>query len=501
MTADVTSADQRASADAVVAAIEPGLAPPAVRARDVVLVTGPWLAGTTSLTAALRERMPEHTFVEAEDIGRADAPAAVVFVVSAVSELSESDCQLVDLVARNTELVVGVVSKIDTHRDWRQVLAADRTVLAGRSPRYADVPWVGTAAAPDLGEPRVDELVSVLRQRLADPELARRNRLRAWETRIESAISQYRADGDGAHRRARVATLHTMRDEVVRSRRVSKSERNIALRSQVQQARVQLGYFARNRCSSVRAELAEDASTLSLRALGGFEGRVRERAAGVVVEVDDGITAHLADVAAQLGLAAPPVPDAPPVPEVTSPRLKSRRLETQLTMILGAGFGLGVALAVTRLFTGLAPGLTLAGLAAGGLVGLVLTVWVVGIRGVLQDRAVLDRWVTEVIGTVKSAVEERVATQVLAAERALTSESAARDEREAAATSQRIAEIDAELREHAVETARAAVERDRRLPSLQRALDAVRAELYGRADPAADADVGRKPAGEADSED
>lgn len=501
MTADVTSADQLASADAVVAAIEPGLAPPAVRARDVVLVTGPWLAGTTSVVAALRERMPEHTFVEAEEIGRADAPAAAVFVVSAVSPLTESDCQLVDLVTRNTDLVVGVVSKIDTHRDWREVLAADRTVLADRSPRYAHVPWVGVAAAPDLGESRVDELVDVLRRRLADPELTRRNRLRAWETRLDAAIGQYRADGDGAHRRARVATLHTTRDEVVRNRRVSKSERNIALRSQIQQARVQLGYFARNRCTSVRAELAEEASTLSRRALGGFESQVRERAAEVVGEVDDCITAHLSDVAAQLGLAAPPVPEAPPVVEVASPRLKSRRLETQLTMILGAGFGLGVALAVTRLCTGLAPGLTVAGLVAGGLVGLVLTVWVVGIRGVLQDRAVLDRWLSEVIGTVKATVEERVATRVLAAESALTSESAARDEREAAATSKRIAEIDAELREHAVETARAAAERDRRLPSLQRALDAVRADLSVRADPAGAADDGRKPAGDGDSAD
>lgn len=501
MTAEVTSAGQLAAADAVVAAIEPALAPPAVRARDVVLVTGPWLAGTTSVVEVLRERIPEHTFVEAEEIGQADAPAAVVFVVSAVSELSESDCQLVDLVARNTDLVVGVVSKIDTHRGWREVLAADRTVLADRSPRYAHVPWVGAAAAPDLGEPRVDELVSVLRRRLADPELTRRNRLRAWEARLESVIGQYRADGDGAHRRARVGALHTMRDEVVRNRRVSKSERNIALRSQVQQARVQLGYFARNRCSSVRAELAEDASTLSRRALGGFESQVRERAGEVVVEVDDGITAHLADVAAQLGLAAPPVPEAPSVPEIPSPRLKSRRLERQLTMILGAGFGLGVALAVTRLFTGLAPGLTVAGLVAGGLVGLVLTVWVVGIRGVLQDRAVLDRWLTEVIGAVRSAVEERVATRVLAAESAMTSESAARDEREAAMTSKRIAEIDAELREHAVETARAAAERDRRLPSLQHALEAVRDDLYGRAEPARGADDGRKPDGEADSED
>ena len=143
-------------------------------------------------------------------------------------------------------------------------------------------------------------------------------------------------------------------------------------------------------------------------------------------------------------------------------------------MILGAGFGLGVAVVVTRLFAGLAPGLTIAGLVAGGLVGLVLTVWVVGIRGLLHDRAVLDRWIADATTTLRSAVEERVATRVLTAETALTSELAARDEAERATAAERVEVIDAELREHAVATARAAAVRDCRLPPLQRALAAVR---------------------------
>ena len=101
-----------------------------------MLVTGPWLAGTSSLIAALRDRMPEHTFVEADEIGAAEAPAAVVFVVSAIVPMTESDCALIDLATNNTDLIVGVVSKIDAHRNWREVLAADRALLAARAPRY-----------------------------------------------------------------------------------------------------------------------------------------------------------------------------------------------------------------------------------------------------------------------------------------------------------------------------------------------------------------------------
>ncbi|BBY80928.1 hypothetical protein H7I53_05210 [Mycolicibacterium pulveris] len=465
------------SPDAVVAEIEPGLSPPAVRRRDVVAVTGPWLAGTTSLVAALRDRLPDHTFVEADELGPGQAPAAVVFVVSAVAPLTESDCALLELATRNTDLVVGVVSKIDAHRNWRDIVAADRAALAERAPRYADVPWVGAAAAPGLGEPRVDELVDLLRQQLSHPDLGRRNRLRAWEARLQAEIDRYRADGDGLDRQAHVEALRTQRDEVVRARRLAKSEHTIALRSQLQQARLQLGYFARNRCTSVRAELAEDAAQTGRRRLGEFQSYVRRRADDVVTEVDEGITAHLGDMAAGLNLPAPPPPGPPSPPDLPGAPLKSRRSETQLMTVLGAGFGLGVALMVTRLFAGLAPGLTVAGLVVGGLVGLAVTVWVVGIRGLLQDRAVLDRWVTDATNTLRSAVEQRVGSRVLAAETALTSELSAREQAESAAAEDRIAEINAELREHAMQTARAAALRDQRLPTLQDAIDAVRAEL------------------------
>jgi len=476
--------DPVAAADAVVAAIDPGLGSPGVESRDVVLVTGPWLAGTSSLVDALRERLPDVTFVETGELSIIEAPIAVVFVVSAVARLTESDCALLDVAAANTDLVIGVVSKIDAHRNWRDVLAADRQALITHDARYRDVSWVGVAAAPDLGDPKIDELVERLGH-LGDARLARRNRLRAWENRLQTVMRRCEEEAAGAGRNARITELREQRSATVRDRRLAKTERTIALRSQIQLARVQLTHFAHHRCTSVRAELQEDVSNLSRRRLGEFEPYVRTRAGEVVDEVDEGVTKHLGDVATELGLSAPAPPPPPEAPEVSQPPVKSRRMETQLTMILGAGFGFGVSLAVTRLFAGLAPGLTIGGLVAGGVMGLVLTVWVVGIRALLHDRAVLDRWVTDVTATLRSAVEERVATRVLAAETALTSDVAKRDEVESAAAADRVAEVDAELRELAVATARAAAMRDRRVPLLQKTLDAVRAELYGPASSAA----------------
>ena len=118
-----------AAADAVVAAVDPGLSSPGVERRNAVLVTGPWLAGTTALVDALRERLPDVTFVETGELSVIEAPIAVVFVVSAAARLTESDCALLDVAAANTDLVIGVVSKIDAHRNWRDVLAADRQAL------------------------------------------------------------------------------------------------------------------------------------------------------------------------------------------------------------------------------------------------------------------------------------------------------------------------------------------------------------------------------------
>jgi hypothetical protein len=475
---------QIAAADAVVAAIDPGLNSPGVETRDAVLVAGPWLAGSTSVMAALRERMPQTTFVESTELVAGEAPAAVVFVVSAAAPVTESDCALVDLASRHTDLVIGVVSKIDAYRDWRDVRDADAQILSERDGRYARMPWVGVAAAPDLGEPQLDELVELLTAQLADPDIARRNRLRAWETRLDAVILRYQADGSGADRQARVDVLRERRAEVARARRLTRTERSIALRSQLQQARVQLGYFARNRCNSVRTELQEDVAGMSRRRIETFEEYARQRAAEVVGDVDEGVTAHLRGVAAELDLPALESPAGSPgvVPALPSPPLKSRTLETRLMLVLGAGFGLGVAVAVSRLLAGAAPRLAVAGLVVGAVVGLLLAVWVVGTRGLLHDRAVLDRWVGDITTTLRSAVEELVATRVLAAETALTAELAAREETEAAVAAEKTAAMDAELREHAIATARAAAQRDRRIPPLQRALNAVRADLYGNSD-------------------
>lgn len=81
----MTEPDPVRAVDRMVAALAPEVRPPAVRRRDAVLVTGPWLAGTSSVAALLRERRPDVEFVEADDLGPGQVPVAVVFVASAAA--------------------------------------------------------------------------------------------------------------------------------------------------------------------------------------------------------------------------------------------------------------------------------------------------------------------------------------------------------------------------------------------------------------------------------
>ncbi|OBK14864.1 hypothetical protein A5636_07145 [Mycobacterium asiaticum] len=470
----------------MVAAIGPDLGAPAINRRDVVLVAGPWLAGVTSVAVALRERISQYPVVESPELGPGDAPLAVVFVVSASAPMTGSDCTLLDAAAENTDMVVGVVTKIDVHLTWRDVLDANRARLAEHAPRYGKVPWLGVAAAPEVGEPQVDALVATVQAQLADSDLARRNRLRAWEARLQKAAGRFDRDADGAGRRARVEALREERSAALRQRRQSRTERTVTMRGQIQQARVQLSYFARNRCASVRSELQEDIATLTRRRIPAFEEYVRQRLDDVVNEVVAGNDAHLADVAQVTGVSMelPPLGKLPAV-AVPPPPLKSRRLETRLLMVVGAVFGLGVALTLSRVVAGLlsrlhpgvAPPVVGVGIAACVALGLAMTLWLVNIRRLLSHRAVLDRWVGDVTSSLRSVTEQLVASRVLDAEAVLATAVSAHDETENVRVNDQINLIDAELREHTLAAARAAAVRDREMPTILAAIEAIRAEL------------------------
>lgn len=354
----------------------------------LILVVGPPLAGTDAVIGALGRELPEHVLIGLDDAATQRAPDVVLAVVSAVAPMTRTDWDPIERAAVGTDLVIGLVSKIDAHRGWREVLDADRALVAGWSACRRSMTWVGAAAAPDLGEPCLDDVVALLRNRLANPEPATSTALRNNEVRPSAGP-----------RPAEAAAVE--------------------VRSALQRTRMRLLTFTRERCSALRGTLREDASAVPVGGVARFEGEVSEQARRFLAELDDEIARALQDAAVELALeglvVARPARRHDP-PDVTRPPSSSRRLEGRLMAVLGGGFGLGIALAFSRLLAGLDRGPSLVGLAAGFAVGLTLVVWVVRTRGLLHDRALLDRWVTEVAASLRWHGEAVVAERALAAE-------------------------------------------------------------------------------------
>jgi hypothetical protein len=368
------------------------------------------------VVAVLRERMPEASVVEVDELGPTELPTAAVVVLSAVAPMTESDCRHVDIAISRADFVIGAVSKVDAHRGWREVLATG-------SLRYSGMPWLAVAAQPDVGAPKVDELVEALRSGLREPTRRRRNMLR------ESNISR----------------LRNARATALRDGRQTSSQRARVLRGGLAEARAALGRFVRERCSTMRTDFRARAAELCRGGGTRFEADLRDEVESTLDELEARLLARNAELAETLGVVMSAHRARPGRPQLAAPPTAPTH-ERRLTLVLGAGFGLGVAMAVSRLLGGLAPGLELGAFVVGGLSGLTLTTWLVMTRALLHQRALLDRWVTEVVSTTRWHGDELLAGWLLAAELGFAAELAARDEAEATRLSERVGLIDAELR-------------------------------------------------------
>jgi hypothetical protein len=449
-----------------------------IRRREAVLICGPARAGAGSVAVALRRLRPELEVVEPADLAAGQAPAAVVFVVSAAAQLTGSDCALLDTAAAHTDVVVAVVTKTDAHRDWRDTLAADRVQLKAHRDRYRDTPWVGVAAAPPTGSPRLEELLGILDALLSSSEWSLRNDLRSKEFHIESEICRYRRAAEVPQRRDRLARLRADRADVMDRRRRDDAQRGVQLRRRLRETGAELSYLVAARTAAARSELQRASAELTRAAVPSFANRVGGRVQELTIEVAHACDRRVAGVAAELGLDEPaPLPVDLPDSDTDAVPVPAGGLESRLTTLLGAGFGLGFAVTLRRLFDAVPAGPSPLGAALCAVSGVLLAGWIVGIRRLLAQRAAHERWVGEMLGRVRLALDRHIATRISHAERTWTAAEAERAREAAAQTAGLLAAIDTELAELQRSEHRAVADRDRVLPKLQRALTDVRADL------------------------
>ena len=463
--------DPVAAVDELVRAAAPGLPTPP-NPGGPVLVAGPGRAGVTAVRDALARLLPDR---EVSESPTEAAPELVVFVVSAAAPLTPSDCAVLDAAAAHTDAVLGVISKIDLHRGWRDILHRDAEILAAHDDRHRGLRWVGTAAAPELGPPRVDELATAVTDVLADPATACRNRLRSWATVLTAVAGDLQRRAERP--RARQRDLIARRRELVARTRLARVESDVALRRAVQQTRIRLGARVAGRCAALRAELSVEAAVTPRRMLAGFTDTAADRAAAAFGELDDEISVQLTRLSERLGLPVPPAGGTPDPPVLPAPGRPARHLETRLMWALGGGFGLGLAWTSSRAVAGLAPALTGLGMLFGLLVGLVAGCWVVTARLLLAQRAALDGWLSSAIAELRSGMDRLVAARLLAAEAEWSCATARRRHQRADAVAEELRELDARARECAGEAAETAAESGRALAGIAAALAVVGKEL------------------------
>ncbi|QGK71839.1 dynamin [Allosaccharopolyspora coralli] len=443
----------------------------------------------------------------------ASSATALLFVVDASAPFSRGELDFLHRVGDKVETVVFALTKTDQHRGWREVLEADRALLAEHAPRFADVPIhpvsallherAGRAEATSRAERTgsaerspgeraaellreqsgVTELRSALDQLVGGRAamLGEANLMRALST----VLGELAAELDQQQRalsvgEAEAETLRARRDELATARRSSTRGWQVRLRGEVQRTRVEAGHdvtrqmrevqnwFRRAIDTADRAQLAAlpahvDAALqlVSSRVADALSERLRRVAETALAEL---FSAEELDVirgqiarGAQNPVALRPPDKRPPT------------AEDKLLVFMGVSGGLGV---------GRAAAMPLAGLGVAALNPVVLPVtivlglgagwWMARTRKHVADKQHLKQWLTEAIADARSTLDQLVSEQLIDAEQQLA---LAMDE----ALSRRIEAIETELRGVDKALKMGAAERTKELQTVNRRLGEAKA--------------------------
>ncbi|SHE59847.1 dynamin family protein [Streptoalloteichus hindustanus] len=423
---------------------------------------------------------------------------ALLFVVDASAPFTQGELRFLRNVGERVETVVFAMTKTDQYRGWRQVLEADRALLAEHAPRFAGAAFhpVSARMAEMAGRAPSPEAAATLRERSGVAELQtalqelvvgrsvmlnEANALRALSTALDELVVRLEAD-------RRVLTtgedeaeaLRARRDELTSERRSSTRGWSVKLRAAVQRCRVETSHevarqmldvqswFRRAIEGADREQLAQlpyhvDAALqmASARVSGALATRLSGVADAALAELFS--ADELAVIRAQLARASqPPVVLRPP-------EKRPPTAEDKLLVFMGISGGLGV---------GRVAALPLAGLGVAALNPFVLPVtialglgagwWMARTRRHAADKQHMKQWLTEAIADARSTLDQLVAEQLIEAEQQL---SLALDE----ALGRRIDAIEAELRDVDKALKMDAAERSRELQVVNRRLGEVEA--------------------------
>jgi hypothetical protein len=400
----------------------------------------------------------------------AASATALLFVVDASSPLTASELTFLREVGERVETVVFALTKTDVFRGWRQVLAADRELLAEYAPRFADAVFhpcsarmlelAATAPNPDAAamlreRAGIAEIQTALQEMVVGRSvmLAEANGLRALDTALAELESRLQAECrtlTGGEAQAEV--LRARRDELAGARRSSTRGWQVKLRAEVQRARAETTHEVNKEMRDLQSWFRQAIDSADRTALAGLPQEVDTalqlvsgRLSGNLgLRLDRVTSAALAELFSAEELAVIRAQFARGGNQSVSLRPPDKRAPTaedKLLVFMGITGGFGAARVAALPLAGVSvallnpfvlPATIVIGLGAGW--------WLARTRKHATEKQHMKQWLTEAIADARSTMDQLVSEQLIEAEQQLF---LALDD----ALGRRIDAIEAELRE------------------------------------------------------
>ncbi|TVT24200.1 dynamin, partial [Amycolatopsis rhizosphaerae] len=185
---------------------------------------------------------------------------ALLFVVDASAPFTAGELDFLRRTGDRVETVIFALSKTDQFRGWREVLEADRQLLAEHAPRFADAVFhpVSARMFEMAGKAPNEQAAAMLRERSGvialqaamqellvgrSAMLGEANTLRALSSALGERHALLKAEQRAlSSGEAEAEALRARRDQLVSDRRSSTRGWQLKLRGEIQRARVDLGH-------------------------------------------------------------------------------------------------------------------------------------------------------------------------------------------------------------------------------------------------------------------
>ena len=393
---------------------------------------------------------------------------ALLFVVDASAPFTSTELQFLRDVGERVETVLFALTKVDMFRGWREIMEANRALLAEHAPRFADAVFhpVSARMFETAAKAPNEQMASMLREKsgIAAVQMALQellvgrsamlgeaNTLRA----LSSALGELKAKLQAESRalsagEAEAEQLRERRDQLTTDRRSSTRGWQLKLRGEVQRTRVEVSHES--------ARQMRDAQT-HFRQL--IDGAKRDELTALPQQVDIALQTTSQRISMLLSQRLNQVTNVslselfsqeeldviraqfaraggPPV-VLRPPDKKPPTAEDKLLVFMGISGGVGAGKVAALPLAGVAilnpvvlPATIIIGLGAGW--------WMARTRKHAADKQHMKQWLVEAIADARSTLDQLVAEQLIEAEQQL---SMALDE----ALGRRIDAIEAELKE------------------------------------------------------